>query len=396
MSDNLSLFPTTRAAALARLEAFIPQAGRVYAERRNYDSGGEFKTGVSMLSPYLRHRLISEAEVVSAVLQTHSPSQAEKFIQEVCWRSYWKGWLQLRPAVWADTLALVASDRASLSSNQARALANAEAGQTGIECFDDWAQALVRTGYLHNHARMWLASIWVFTLKLPWSLGADWFLRHLIDGDAASNTLSWRWVAGLQTEGKTYLARPDNIEKYTEGRYRPTGLATEAPAQPPRHKPPVQALPTLNSPTPNIPSLQLIHSEDFSAASWLPQNAVAETWVVAGGVGERWPWSTAGQAFCQAAADDVAAGINGPVERVDVLHADAVIEHCHALGLRQVITSEAPVGPLADGLRALSTALADAGIVLCQQRREWDQMAWPRATKGFFAFKACIPDLIGL
>lgn len=396
MADYLTLFPATREAALDRLAAFVPHAGRAYAEQRNHDRGGDVKTGVSMLSPYLRHRLISEAEVVSAVLQTHSPSQAEKFIQEVCWRSYWKGWLQLRPAVWTDTLALVAADRANLNSHQQRALADAEAGHTGIECFDDWAQALVRTGYLHNHARMWLASIWVFTLKLPWSLGADWFLRHLIDGDAASNTLSWRWVAGIQTEGKTYLARPDNIEKYTQGRYRPTGLAIEAPALPPRHKPPVQALPTLSSPTPNTPSLQLIHSEDFSAARWLPQDAVAETWVAAGGVGERWPWSTAGQVFCQAAADDVVASITGPVQRVDVLQADAVIAGCQALGVKQVITSEAPVGPIADGLQALSTALADEGIHLCQQRRDWDQMAWPRATKGFFAFKACIPELIGL
>ena len=396
MSDCLRLFPATRAAALARLAAFIPQAGRAYAERRNYDSGGDVKSGVSMLSPYLRHRLISEAEVVSAVLQTHSPNQAEKFIQEVCWRSYWKGWLQLRPAVWIDTLALVAADRSNLNSHQARTLADAEAGQTGIECFDDWAQALVRTGYLHNHARMWLASIWVFTLKLPWSLGADWFLRHLIDGDTASNTLSWRWVAGLQTEGKTYLARPDNIEKYTQGRYRPTGLATEAPALPPRPKPPVQALPTLNSPAPNTSSLQLIHSEDFSAASWLPQDEVAETWVIAGGIGERWPWSAAGQAFCQAAAEDVATRLTGPVKQVDVLQTDAVIERCQALGVKQVITTEAPVGPLADGLHALSTALTHADIRLCPMRREWDQRAWPQATKGFFAFKACIPDLIDL
>jgi deoxyribodipyrimidine photo-lyase len=65
-------------------------------------------------------------------------------------------------------------------------------------------QELVETGYLHNHARMWFASIWIFTLRLPWELGADFFLRHLLDGDAASNTLSWRWVAGLHTKGKHY------------------------------------------------------------------------------------------------------------------------------------------------------------------------------------------------
>ncbi|MEM8657814.1 MAG: FAD-binding domain-containing protein, partial [Pseudomonadota bacterium] len=80
----------------------------------------------------------------------------------------------------------------------------------------------------HNHTRMWFASIWIFTLQLPWQLGADLFLRHLLDGDPASNTLSWRWVGGLHTVGKTYLARADNIRKFTNGRFDPKGLARAA------------------------------------------------------------------------------------------------------------------------------------------------------------------------
>ena len=71
---------------------------------------------------------------------------------------------------------------------------------------------------------MWFASIWIFSLGLPWTLGADFFLRHLVDGDPASNTLSWRWVAGLHTRGKTYAARAENIARYTEGRFHPQGL----------------------------------------------------------------------------------------------------------------------------------------------------------------------------
>jgi hypothetical protein len=98
------------------------------------------------------------------------------------------------------------------------AYAEATEGRTGIAAFDTWAHELVATGYLHNHARMWFASIWIFTLKLDWRLGADFFLRHLMDGDAASNTLSWRWVGGLHTKGKHYLARADNIARYTAGR----------------------------------------------------------------------------------------------------------------------------------------------------------------------------------
>ncbi|TVS10020.1 MAG: DNA photolyase FAD-binding protein, partial [Wenzhouxiangella sp.] len=228
--EPLELFAPTRAAALARLADFVPRAGRTYAAERNADSGPGRKHNVSMLSPYLRHRIISEREVIAAVLAEHGPNQAEKFIQEVFWRTYWKGWLQMRPAVWRDFLAERDTDRERVAANSglARALADAASGRTGIDCFDDWARELVTTGYLHNHARMWFASIWIFTLKLPWTLGADFFLRHLLDADPASNTLGWRWVAGIQTRGKTYLARADNIEKYTDGRYRPTGLAEHA------------------------------------------------------------------------------------------------------------------------------------------------------------------------
>ena len=107
----------------------------------------------------------------------------------------------------------------------------AVAGRTGIACFDAWAQELTATHYLHNHARMWFASIWIFTLRLPWELGADFFFRHLLDGDAASNTCSWRWVGRLHTAGKTYLARAANIREYTAGRFDPEGqLAATAPA----------------------------------------------------------------------------------------------------------------------------------------------------------------------
>ncbi|MFM8820110.1 MAG: FAD-binding domain-containing protein, partial [Phenylobacterium sp.] len=210
------MFPPTREAALERLARFVPRAGRDYAQGRNLDPGPGRPGAVSQLSPYLRHRVITEAEVVEAVLARHGPAEAEKFIQEVVWRTYWKGWLEMRPAVW--TRFLEARDRVRDDFVGLKTLTEAEAGRTGVEGFDDWARELVQTGYLHNHARMWFASIWIFTLRLPWALGADFFLRHLIDADPASNTLSWRWVAGLQTPGKTYLATRENIARFTEGR----------------------------------------------------------------------------------------------------------------------------------------------------------------------------------
>jgi hypothetical protein len=88
------------------------------------------------------------------------------------------------------------------------------AGEGGVACMDKMARELIETGYLHNHARMWWASYWIHVERLPWELGADFFFRHLLDADPASNTLSWRWVAGLQTVGKTYTVRRSNIEKY--------------------------------------------------------------------------------------------------------------------------------------------------------------------------------------
>ena len=96
---------------------------------------------------------------------------------------------------------------------------NALIGNTGIDCFDFWVNELLEYGYLHNHARMWFASIWIHTLNLPWQLGADFFLKNLLDGDTASNTLSWRWVAGLHTQGKNYIATESNINKYTNNRF---------------------------------------------------------------------------------------------------------------------------------------------------------------------------------
>ncbi|MGL6209240.1 MAG: FAD-binding domain-containing protein, partial [Paracoccaceae bacterium] len=224
----------TRTEALARLASFVPRAGKSYALSRNLDVPEH--PYVSGLSPWLRHRLVTEAEVIAAVQRAH-PAGADAFLAEVWWRTYWKGWLELRPNIWADYQRGVEAGMNRMATEdllRAR-VHTACLGRTGIEGFDHWAQELVSTGYLHNHARMWFASIWIFTLRLPWELGADFFLRHLLDGDPASNTLSWRWVAGLHTPGKTYLATAENIAANTEGRYRPKGLATEArplPLQP--------------------------------------------------------------------------------------------------------------------------------------------------------------------
>lgn len=197
--------PASRTATLGQLTGFIPIAG-LYARDRNHVKPGH--SSVSRLAPAIRHRLITEAEVVAAVLRAHPFGRVEKFIQEVYWRRYWKSWLALRPEVWSDYLKTLAEMPVDPHAQRV------ENSQSGNAVIDHFANELVTTGYLHNHARMWFAAWWVHEARLPWQSGATFFYRHLLDGDPASNTLSWRWVAGLQTPGKTYLARRGNLEKY--------------------------------------------------------------------------------------------------------------------------------------------------------------------------------------
>nr|WP_296750551.1 FAD-binding domain-containing protein [Thioalkalivibrio sp.] len=399
---HVMLFPPNRGEALARLEAFMPNAGRRYAAERNRDTGAGLRDNVSMLSPYIRHRVITEREVLAAVLQRHAPQAAEKFIQEVFWRTYWKGWLQMRPQVWQAFLLERDADRERLdrSSDLRAAVAGAEDGRTGIDGFDDWARELVQTGYLHNHARMWFASIWIFTLRLPWSLGADFFLRHLLDADPASNTLGWRWVAGIQTPGKTYLARSDNIEKYTGGRYRPKDLAAEA--QPVRDETPAGRGPLIPpvQPATNRPTLLLLHGDDFAGHERIPSGAEVHAVVVAasGHRGHRWPFGERAGRFVASLAADTAERLmhdgQTNVQVIDALQADPIREHCAAARVRTVVTPEAPVGPLADGLKRLATELKGDGIEIVPLRRPWDDLAWPHATHGFFRFRQQIPQLI--
>jgi len=206
--SSVAAFPDTRKDALRRLAEFSQKVSR-YSRERNYVVPGH--TNVSRLSPAVRHRLITETEVAEAVLKRYSFSTVEKFLQEIYWRRYWKSWLAMRPQVWTEYLAEIEELKKGTDMAQAQLISQ---GEGPIFVMNDFARELIETGYLHNHARMWFAAYWIHTMRLPWQLGADFFYRHLLDADPASNTLSWRWVAGLQTLGKTYLARRSNIEKY--------------------------------------------------------------------------------------------------------------------------------------------------------------------------------------
>ena len=220
-------FEASRASPLNELNNFVENNLSNYSKLRNFDFGPEKRSNVSCLSPYITHGIINEKEVIEKSLSKFSFSKNEKFIQEVLWRTYWKGWLELRPNVWSDYLIELNKIKEEFKGNQK--YLDALKGKTNIECFNAWINELKENNYLHNHTRMWFASIWIFTLELPWQLGAEFFMQHLYDGDAASNTLGWRWVAGVQTQGKHYLASEWNIKKFTNNRFDNIKLNENAP-----------------------------------------------------------------------------------------------------------------------------------------------------------------------
>ncbi|MFZ4071466.1 MAG: FAD-binding domain-containing protein [Caulobacterales bacterium] len=388
----------TRTAGLTRLQAFAPAAGRAYARNRNVDRGPGDRSNVSALSPWIRRRLISEEEVVAAVLHRHSISAAEKFIQEVFWRTYWKGWLEMRPDVLTrfnvgrlDLKARLARD-AKLKSD----LDRATSGETGIACFDAWARELVEIGWLHNHARMWFASIWIFTLNLPWQLGADFFYKHLLDADPASNTLSWRWVAGLHTTGKHYLAKAANIREGTLGRFDPAGQLNEQ--APPLFEEPLPLSLRAITP-PDVVSERrvavLLHDDDLHLESLaIRADIVGLACLNTACVGD--PQSPA-MRFARGACDDglqrasLHCGVEAQARSLGVEEGAAWAK---ALGVKEVVTPYAPVGLTSWALDDLANTLAREGVRLVRLRRDFDTRAWPHAKAGYFKFKEVIPKLI--
>ena len=395
MSEPSNFIPT-RVAALARLEEFLPAAGR-YAAERNYVRPGH--GNVSRLSPWVQKRLLLESEIVAAARDRWSFPAVEKFVQEVYWRTYWKGWLEQRPAAWTRWVEAVPRLRSSLSSEQRATWEAALAGKAGIAGFDAWAQELVATGYLHNHARMWFASIWIFTLRLPWELGAAFFMEHLLDGDVASNTLSWRWVAGLQTPGKTYVARADNIAFYTDGEHAPeAGRLASAPFAI-KEEPLSKVSIWIEDPA-QVASLKTceriglwVHPEDLAVEhgelAGLKIHAVNASWPA--DIRARAGWSEKITAWTQAALEDGAtrAGkhFGADVSSGEVADLDAsLVEWAKANRLQAIVAYRPFVGPwLAEAL-AIEAALSAAGIPMIWRRRAWDTENFPHATRGYFPF----------
>ena len=385
------MFYSSKQGARDALERFLPRAGLDYARARNFDYGLERRDNVSMLSPWVRLRVIPEWELVAAVLQQHSVSEAAKFIDEVCWRTYWKGWLSRRPTVWQDYCAELAAEQASLpEQSRYHAIVSAT---SGIDCMDAWTRELLDTGYLHNHARMWYASIWIHTLKLPWSLGADFFFRHLLDGDPASNTLSWRWVAGLHTEGKTYLATADNIQQYSDGRLNPQIQFATVPVDVSRSsRNPLAAPHQTLAPLPDSDRVGLLlHEEDLSACNWLGEQVTVHA--TAGFIPQQcYQTQRIATSVFDFRHNCLRDALDGSGEVYTQI--DAVVAWAEQANITVLLMAEPSIGIWNQVLPELQQALRNKDIQLVCQRPWWDDHFYPHAQAGFFRFKKAIPAAI--
>lgn len=205
------MWPTSYQDIVTRVDSIDPIA---YGKTRNFLDGA-----VTRLSPYISRGVISTKQVLRSVLsQGYNPDDIEKFIQELAWRDYWQQvWIALRDDINKD----VRRDQPNVMNNEIpEVLIRAE---TGIEALDSAIRAFYQTGYLHNHMRMYLASIACNVGGSHWKVPAQWMYYHLLDADWASNALSWQWVSGANA-GKEYYANQENINKYCHTNQKGTFL----------------------------------------------------------------------------------------------------------------------------------------------------------------------------
>ncbi|HQV84572.1 MAG TPA: FAD-binding domain-containing protein [Chitinophagaceae bacterium] len=183
-----------------------------YSKTRNYIDGN-----ITYLSPYISRGVISVKQVMEAVLaKGYKPYEITKFIQELAWREYFQRvWQHLEDDMFDD----IRITRTGIRHRQIpQAIITAK---TGIESIDTAINDLYQTGYMHNHIRMYTASIACNIAKGHWQLPSQWMYYHLLDGDLASNTCSWQWVAG-SFSSKQYFCNQENINKYTYSKQKDT------------------------------------------------------------------------------------------------------------------------------------------------------------------------------
>jgi len=391
-------FPSTSGAAQERLTRFLQNGLSDYAVKRNYVS--DSLREVSRLSPAVRHRIITEYELVERAIATEGLERCEQFCQEVYWRLFWKGFLEYRPGLWSDWL-----DSLNTFSDQQLEQASAiENGKSGVAIMDAFSRQLVETGYLHNHARMWFAAFWIHTLRLPWQAGARFFYTHLLDGDPASNTLSWRWVAGLHTRGKQYLVRQSNIEKYVDPDFyaanqKGIGRLADSRAEPAPiafHELPDRiSLPSFPEEIPvEIEETGVwLHEDDVSFEDSPLSGVKAKAVFISSSCRslEELPLSRCRDHYLDQVFDDLASRVESfyrvPVTRESGPNfEDDLCKWIAENGIKALCYVEPFVGPAKDAIKSASPLLDGKGIIQFPLRRGKDQKVLPLAKSGFFGF----------
>ena len=372
--------------ALKHLEQFAENNLGRYSVERNFDYGPSNRDNTSNLSKYITHRVINECEVIQSAYRKFSFKKIEKFIQEILWRTYWKGWLEMRPQVWQDYI----QDLSELTiETKTLNYQNAINGKTSISCFNDWVIELKEHGYLHNHTRMWFASIWIFTLNLPWQLGSDFFLKHLLDGDPASNTLSWRWVAGLHTKGKHYLATEWNINKFSTKKYNNLHLNEKANSKIENKNYIIKALKYDDISAKK--SLFLYHNLD---SSLLNVASINKDYIYGlidfSSILQNQNYSYQVLEFKNKINNDLRREIKNKFNsEIYVQTTEDIQKIISEKNIEQIIFPYIPIGYENDYIHKLKKNFS-----IKYQVRDYDKFCWQFSTKGYFAFKEQIPKIL--
>ena len=373
-------FEASRAKALDKLNYFVENNLSEYSKNRNFDYGPDNRSNISCLSPYITHGIINEKEVIKKSLNKFSFAKNEKFIQEVLWRTYWKGWLELRPSVWTDFLIELKKIKEDFQNNQT--YKNAIEGKTNVECFNYWVNELKENNYLHNHTRMWFASIWIFTLNLPWQLGAEFFMQHLYDGDAASNTLGWRWVAGVQTQGKHYLASEWNIKKFTNNRFSNIKLNENAPPKISEKKYSILKQDFTNPENIDQNNLIIFENNLCFETSDFQNNKFKKFYII----------SNKNENRCIKLSEKVLKFKSSLIQDQEQRFKNQSID-CEVIDISEIKKIEKAVGlypTIGENLDYLNSNTFKINFLY----RELDQNSWQYCNKGFFNFKNYIPKII--
>ena len=373
-------FEASRAKALDKLNYFVENNLSEYSKLRNFDYGPDNRSNISCLSPYITHGIINEKEVIKKSLDKFSFAKNEKFIQEVLWRTYWKGWLELRPSVWTDFLIELKKIKEDFQNNQT--YQNAIEGKTNVECFNYWVNELKENNYLHNHTRMWFASIWIFTLNLPWQLGAEFFMQHLYDGDAASNTLGWRWVAGVQTQGKHYLASEWNIKKFTNNRFSNIKLNENAPPKISEKKYSILKQDFTNPENIDQNNLIIFENNLCFETSDFQNNKFKKFYII----------SNKNENRCIKLSEKVLKFKSSLIQDQEQRFKNQSID-CEVIDISEIKKIEKAVGlypTVGENLDYLNSNTFKINFLY----RELDQNSWQYCNKGFFNFKNYIPKII--